>query len=336
MFGKIRSLDRSEAVAALVVVGLLAVLPLLPWFSREDIRAWLVAALLLSGMAVAFDFTAGYIGVVNFGFAAFSGLGAYVTGLAAIHWEINAVLAISLGALAGGFLGFLVGLLTLRFRGIYASIIPFFLALALMGIVRNWTSLTRGPLGMTTPIMFDSPSNLPYYYVCAGMLLLAFVVMGLMVRSRLGLAFRALGQSLEAAKASGISPARFRIVNYTVSCLFAGMFGGFYSFYYGVLTPEVLATSITVTVMVAAYLGGRGTLWGPALAAIPLSLGTSWMSANLADYAGLNLVLYGLLLIIAMVYFPSGLAGLVTYARRAVTRRAPSSTPAPARARVDA
>jgi branched-chain amino acid transport system permease protein len=331
VFGRYNSLSKTTVLAAVATTCLLVVLPLLPGFSREDIRAWLVAALLLSGMAVAFDFTAGYIGVVNFGFAAFSGIGAYVTGLVALHAHVSPMWAIGLGALSGATLGFLVGLLTLRFRGIYASIIPFFLALALMGVVRNWTSLTRGPLGLTTPILFDSPSNLPYYYACGAMLLLAFVVMGFLVRSRVGLAFRALGQSMEAAKASGVSPARYRILNYTISCLFAGMFGGFYSFYYGVLTPDVLSTSITVSVMVAAYLGGRGTLWGPALAAIPLSLGTSWMNSNLTDYAGLNLVIYGALLIVAMVYFPRGLVGILLWARAAIVK----GMPVLRRARVD-
>jgi branched-chain amino acid transport system permease protein len=116
---------------------------------------------------------------------------------------------------------------------------------------------------------------------------------------------------MEAARASGVDPTRYRILNFTLSCMFAGWLGAFYAHYFAVLTPDVMATSQTVQVLVAAYLGGRGSLWGPAAAAFPLVFSTEWLRSNLDQFPGLDLVVYGLVLILVMVYYPGGFAEVI-------------------------
>jgi branched-chain amino acid transport system permease protein len=299
----------------------LFVLPLIPPFDAENLRRWLVIGALLAGWAIAFDFTAGYINVVNFGFAAFAGAGGYASALVTIHYGLPIWFSMLAGVALAGALGFLTGALTLRFRGIYAAVAAWFLGLALLGITRNLSSITRGPLGLIVPTFFTSDSNLPYYYVVAGMLVVTYLVLKGVTESRAGLAFRAIGQNMEAARASGVDPTRYRILNFTLSCMFAGWLGAFYAHYYGILTPEVMATSQTVQVLVAAYLGGRGSLWGPAAAAFPLIFSTEWLRSNLDQFPGLDLVIYGLALILVMVYYPGGLAGLILAMRGRVSRR---------------
>lgn len=298
---------RGLAIAVLVLV----LLPLVPPFDAENLRRWLVIGALLAGWAIAFDFTAGYINVVNFGFAAFAGAGGYASALVTIHYGLPIWVSMFAGVLLAGILGLLTGVLTLRFRGIYAAVVAWFLGLALLGIARNLSAITRGPLGLSVPILFDTDSNLPYYYVIVGMMVVTYLVLKGVTESRAGLAFRAIGQNMEAARASGVNPTRYRILNFTLSCMFAGWLGAFYAHYYGILTPDVMATSQTVTVLVAAYLGGRGSLWGPAAAAFPLVFATEWLRSNLDRFPGLDLVLYGLVLIFVMVYYPGGLAELV-------------------------
>jgi branched-chain amino acid transport system permease protein len=177
--------------------------------------------------------------------------------------------------------------------------------------VRNLPEITRGSLGLNVPLLLDTSSNLPYYYIILGILFFTLVVLMAVIRSRIGLAFRAIGQNLAAAKASGINPTRFLVLNFTLSCAFAGLLGGFYAHYYGILTPDLLATSHTVEILAVAYIGGRGTLWGPAVIAFPLMMITGLLQAQLASMPGLELVLYGLLLITVMVFRPAGFAGLV-------------------------
>jgi branched-chain amino acid transport system permease protein len=312
---------RSGRIASLAVVVFAILLPLIPPFSDQAYQRWLIGAALMAAMAVAFDFTAGYINIVNFGFAAFVGVGAYTSGLLAANFGISPWIGIFAGAAAAGLVGLLTGMLTLRLRGIYAAVMTWFVGLALLGLARNLTEITRGSLGLNVPLLLESSDNLPYYYVILGMLLVTITVLTTVIRSDIGLAFRAIGQNLQAARASGINPTRFLVVNFTLSCAFAGWLGGFYAHYYGILTPEVMLTSHTVEVLAVAYIGGRGSLWGPAIIAFPLTIAVEILRTQFANLPGLHLVLYGLLLIVVMIYAPGGFAGGVRkVGARLVTR----------------
>ena len=306
------SFGRRRLGIAGVLIAFALILPWIPPFNGQDYQRYLVTAALMAAMAVAFDFTAGYIDIVNFGFAAFVGLGGYTSGLLAVDFGISPWIGMVMGALVAGFIGLLTGMLTLRLRGIYAAVMAWFVGLAMMGLVRNFPDVTRGSLGLNVPQLLATNDNLPYYYVILGMLILTLVVLMAVIRSRIGLAFRAIGQNLAAARASGINPTRFLVINFTLSCAFAGLLGGFYAHYVGILTPDVMATSHTVEILAVAYIGGRGSLWGPAVIAFPLTIGQELLRTQLAGLPGLHLVLYGLLLILVMVYRPAGFAGLVT------------------------
>jgi branched-chain amino acid transport system permease protein len=319
---KVRGRTRRTAwIASIAVLVFAAVLPMIPPFTGQDYQRYLVGAALMAAMAVAFDFTAGYINIVNFGFAAFVGVGGYVSGLLAADLGISPWIGIFVGAGAAGLVGLLTGMLTLRLRGIYAAVMTWFVGLALMGLARNLTDVTRGSLGLNVPLLLDTSDNLPYYYVILGMLVITIVVLTLVIRSNVGLAFRAIGQNLQAARASGINPTRFLVINFTLSCAFAGFLGGFYAHYYGILTPDVMLTSHTVEVLAVAYIGGRGSLWGPAVIAFPLSIGVELLRTEFSNLPGLHLVLYGLVLILVMIYRPTGFAGLVVSARGWLDRR---------------
>jgi len=318
---RVRSRIRGGTIAAIVVMILAVALPWIPPFTGQDYQRFLVTAALMAAYAVAFDFTAGFINVVNFGFAAFVGLGAYTSGLLAVDAGISPWIGIWAGALAAGLVGLLTGMLTLRLRGIYAAVMAWFVGLALMGLIRNFADVTRGSLGLNVPLLLSTSDNLPYYYIALAILFLALGLMLAVIRSKIGLAFRAIGQNLAAARASGIGPTRFLVLNFTLSCAIAGLLGGFYAHYYGILTPDLLATSHTVEILAVAYIGGRGTLWGPAVIAFPMMVITGLLQAQLARLPGLELVLYGLLLVTVMIFRPAGFAGLV---RAAAGRMRPS------------
>jgi branched-chain amino acid transport system permease protein len=311
----------------LAALGVALVLPFIPPFTGEDYRRWLVGAAFMAAQAVAFDFTAGYINIVNFGFAAFVGLGGYTSGLLAVDLGIPPVIGMVVGATVSGTVGLLTGALTLRLRGIYAAVMAWFVGLALMGLIRNVPDITRGSLGLAVPSLLASSDNLPYYYVILAMLVVTFIVLAWVIRSRFGLAFRAIGQNLAAARASGINPTRYLVINFVLSCAFAGWLGGFYAHFYGILTPDVMLTSHTVEILAIAYIGGRGSLWGPAIVAFPLSIGVEWVKVQFSTLPGVHLVLYGLLLIVVMIYRPGGVAGLATSFDAWLARRRVAAAP---------
>jgi len=313
----------------LVMLLLLAAEPWIPPFDREHYLRWLIMGAFLAAQAVAFDFTAGYINVVNFGFAAILGLGAYTSAILAntspvlaIQPGISPWIGIWVGAILAGIVGFGLGVLTLRLRGIYAAVMAWFVGLALLGLARNLVTLTRGPLGMSPESLLSTNANRPYFYIILGMMLVVYVVLRMVTRSHIGLAFKAIGQNLDAARASGINPTRYKVLNFTLSCFFAGWLGGFYAHFFGSLTPQtMMATSKTVEVLAIAYIGGRGSLWGGMVVAFPFVFFTEYIRSNFTDLPGLHLIVYGVLMILVMTYYPGGLAYLYNWLAARLRRR---------------
>jgi hypothetical protein len=184
----------------LVLLIVLALLPFIPPFDQEHILRWLIMGAFLAAQSVAFDFTAGYINVVNFGFAAILGAGAYTSAVLANTSPVLAIqpglspwIGIWAGALLAGLIGFGVGILTLRLRGIFAAVLAWFVGIALLGVANNLVDITRGPLGMAPRPFLETTSNRPYFYIILAMLLVVYITLQLVVRSRFGLAFKAIG-----------------------------------------------------------------------------------------------------------------------------------------------
>jgi branched-chain amino acid transport system permease protein len=315
-----------------VLLILLAVLPFIPPFNQEHILRWLITGAFLAAQSVAFDFTAGYINVVNFGFAAILGLGAYVSAILANTKPVLAVqpgispwIGIWVGAILAALIGLGLGILTLRLRGIFAAVMAWFVGIALMGLVRNLTDLTRGPLGLHPDSLLETTSNRPYFYIILVMMLAVYIALRLVTKSHFGLAFKAIGQNFDAARASGINPTKYRVFNFTLSAFFAGWLGGFYAHYFGSLTPQTLMhTSKTVEVLAIAYIGGRGSLWGGMAIAFPFIFFIEFLRSNLTELPGLHLVIYGLLMILIMIYYPGGASGLYNWVVEKIKGRSKS------------
>jgi branched-chain amino acid transport system permease protein len=306
----------------LVMFILVALLPLVPPFSQEHMRRWMVMGAYLAGQAVAFDFTAGYINVVNFGFAALLGLGAYTSAILSsnlpiilIHPDLSPWLTIWLGALVAGIVGLGLGLLTLRLRGIFAAVMAWFVGIALMGLANNLGSITRGSLGLQSKPLLQSTSNLPYFYIIMAITLFLYIVLKLITNSRFGLAFKAIGQNIEAARASGINPTKYRVMNFSISCFFAGLLGGFFAHFIGTLKPDdLMHTSKTVQALAMAYIGGRGSMWGGMAISFPFVFLIQNLKSTFENLPGLHNVIYGVLMISVMIFYPDGFSGFYNWA----------------------
>ena len=225
----------------------LAALGLLPLLVHDEyVLQLLISSLFLGCQAMAFDFTAGFINVVNFGFAAVLGVGAYSSALLVLHWGISPWLGLLGGATVSAVVGALIGALTLRLHGIYAAVMTWFVGLTLLSLVASLSGLTRGYQGLNTPLFVETAQRRPYFYIILILTLLTYLSLQWVCRSPIGLAFRAIGQNLEAAVASGINPTKYRVINFTLSCAFAGLLGAFYAHFLGVLTPDVMHSRQTV------------------------------------------------------------------------------------------
>lgn len=303
---KFQAFLRAAGLSPLALI-LWAILALAPLFINDEyILRLMVSSLLFGAQAMAFDTTVGFINVVNFGFAAFVGLGAYTSGLLSARLGLSPWLGFIVGPIVAGMLGFLTGILTLRLRGIYAAVMAWFVGLTLMGLAIAYVDLTRGQLGLIVPRFLATAAGRPYYYILLPLAFGTYVILRLVTNSHIGLAFRAIGQNLEAARASGVNPTKYRVLNFTLSCSLAGMLGVFYAHFVGILTPNIMQTKQTVEVLALAYIGGRGSIWGGLLAAflvIPIF-------EYLKPLLEIRLIIYGVFLILTMILYPGGLAGI--------------------------
>ena len=303
--------------AGLVGLAVLFVLPFIPPFNQEYLIRWLISAALIASLSIGFDFTAGLINIVNFGYCAIMGVGGYTSAILAERIGLSPWLGMLAGGLVAAVLGLVIGMITLRLRGIFAACLAWFFGLAAMGLATKMVWLTRGPLGMRVERLFDTSSNIPYYYLSLVMMVVIYIICKWVTRTRMGVAFKAIGQNMEAARTSGINPVFYRVSNFVLSCALAGVLGGFYAHYYGILTPDMMHTAKTVEVLAVAYIGGRGSLWGGAAIAFPFIFAMELIRSSLSNLPGLNLLLYGLLLIVVMIYYPGGFAAFFdTYFRK--------------------
>jgi branched-chain amino acid transport system permease protein len=302
MVRKISSLGLSLQFLACVTALVLASI----FVRNEYALRLLVISLYFGCQAMTFDFTGGYINAVNFGFAAFAGLGAYAAALIAIHTGLGAWAGLLVGALVTGLVGFFTGILTLPLRGIYVSLMSWFVGMTLMALATAMEAVTRGARGLIVPPIFKDATTTAYLYILISIFLVVYIVLNLIIRSPVGLAFRAIGQNYDAAQASGVNPTRYKLLNFTISSACAGLFGGFYAHYVGIVTPVVMNMGYTLEIMALSFIGGSGSLLGGVFAAFLLIP----MFDSLKSLMEYRLILYGMLLILVMIFYPAGLAGL--------------------------
>jgi len=147
--------------------------------------------------------------------------------------------------------------------------------------------------------------------------LIVYVVLIMIAKSNIGIAFKALGQNVEAAQACGIDPTKYRVLNFTISCALAGLVGAFFAHFSGIIIPRIFLTNNTVEVMVISIIGGRGSIWGGLLC--------SMIMLPIMEYAKdlleLRLILYGFFMIVIIVMYPKGLSGFIDYLRFNVVKR---------------
>ena len=279
-------------------------------------RHVLVLAGLFTLMALGFDLVLGYLGELSLGHAAFFGIGAYTTALLTRHFSVPFPLDLLLAGLFTGIFGLLIGAPSLRLRGPYFAIVTFGFAEILHLVALNWTSLTRGPMGLPDiphPQLgpFRITTELGYYYLVLALIGVAMLVTRRLLESTVGHAFLAIRENEELASAAGIPTFRFKLLAFVIGMIFAGAAGSVYARYVHFVDPTALSFYYTVTVVSMVIVGGQGSIAGTTLGALVFTLVPEYL--RVAERA--RLVIFGALLMLAIVFMPDGLRGIWRRAR---------------------
>ncbi|MGI5499341.1 branched-chain amino acid ABC transporter ATP-binding protein/permease [Lentzea sp. CA-135723] len=295
------------ALGSLTVVA--AVPPLV---ANSYYQNMLIMVLLLAIMASGWNIMGGYTGYISLGQSAFLGVGAYTSGILANAWGVSPFLTAPLGGVAAGVLAALLGMVTARARGTVFIIVTFAL-LALLGIVAvNWTSLTNGSHGLVLaiPDWDRSLANWPFFYALLGVLVLTLALSWWIRRSRFGIGLLAIRDDEEKAAGLGVNTPRYKLLAFVASSVPIGVAGGIYGYYLSFLDPKAMFTIITsITLVLAALLGGAGTLWGPVLGAVLVEPFSQWTNQQFTgpDAGAWRLVLFGGVLLIVVLFLPHGI-----------------------------
>jgi|DewCreStandDraft_5_1066085.scaffolds.fasta_scaffold00399_65 branched-chain amino acid transport system permease protein len=300
-----------------------------PWFLTPYPLHIVIMTLLFAAAGSAWNIVGGYAGQLSLGHAAFFGIGAYTTTLLQIHLKVSPWVGMWAGALLAVVAAVLIGWATLRLQGPYFAIATIAFAEVLRLTTLHLRDFTGGAVGLTVPYLGNRPwyfqfeQKVYYYYVILALVLGIVATVRRMASSRLGYYLIAIGQNETVAEAVGVPAVSTKLKALTLSAFLTALCGTFYAQYIYFIDPfSVLSLGLSIEFALVAIVGGVRTVWGPVLGAALLRPLTELTQAALgATYAGVQLIVYGSLLILVILLRPEGLIGPVSRIYTRLIRR---------------
>jgi len=278
---------------------------------------FVMMALYATLIAQSWNILGGFGGQFSFGHALFFGTGAYIQAIAQLQGGLNPWVALVLAVAGAAAVGLFVGALSFRYglKGSYFALVTLAFA-EVFRIVAVSVPFTGGGVGLMVPLR-ESVANMQFASRGGYLwLVLAFVVAALLVtwwlgHSRFGAYLQAVRDNEDAARAVGVNPFRIKLAAICLSALFMGAAGAFYVQVFQYLDPGLAYGSLSsVEALVAAIVGGMGTLWGPVLGAVVLHVLADVTRNLFGELPGINMVIYGSVLVLIVIYLPRGIAGI--------------------------
>lgn len=316
----------SRASRVLIAVALVAIALVLPRFTSSgyalnamiDTVRWIIFAL-------SFDLVAGHAGAVSLGHPVFFGAGAYVAAILGPRLGLSFLGDMLLAAVLMALLALFAGIAFFRIRGVTFAIGTLGAAIIAQLIANNAYNITRGPMCiqgvarpelslpfMETTLRISQPVQ--YYYLALPLLFITMIVYLALTSSRLGRAFTAVREDEVRAQAVGVHPLRYKLLAFVVGAAIVGALGSFQAHYVTVVCPSEMALSLTTTLLIIVFVGGVGSFRGVLLGAVIFSVLPRLLeSGGVGGISpALQQVVYGIILVVVMVFMPGGLDDLLS------------------------
>ncbi len=302
--------------------------------------SWLnvaVLALMAAQAGAAWNLVGGYAGQASLGHAAFYGLGAYTSTLLLVNFGWNPWLGMLAGGLIAAALSAVFGWSCFRLKGHYFTMATIAVAEIVQIVFTNWDyagsavglSIPMDRQGLAAMVFADKAS---YYWLALGLLAATLLATFAVERSFLGYYFRAIKDEPDAARSIGVDIARYKQVALSLSAFFTAAGGSLYAQKELYIDPaSVLSTALSIKMALVSILGGVGTLFGPAVGAVVLTLIEELSRSTFGGTGrGTDTVIYAGLIVVVAVFYPSGILGW--FKERAARRQAVRAGATPAEA----
>jgi branched-chain amino acid transport system permease protein len=303
----------------LLALLLVALLPLLPEVNAY-ILAVTVRALIFIALGQAWNVVAGIGGQLSLGHGVFLGLGCYVTGILFNLLGVPPWLGVPAGMAVATLVALAMGAMTLRMRGVFFALATVAVSLACDQLARHYVALTGGDSGLalnfvgTSLWAAQSRSPAPFVYAGLAFVLAFYWITRWVLASRFGLEMRAVRDDEVAAAASGVRVFRTKLLGFMLSAAMTALAGGLYVQFYQAIDPEsAFGLGQAIQLQLPALIGGLGTAAGPILGgALMTALAelTNWGATRLG-LVGVDILVYGLVLLLVVMWAPTGIVGML-------------------------
>ncbi len=313
-------------LAIAVVVAALAAVPL--FVHSNVVLNFLVVTLMIGLAGQGWNIIGGYGGQYSFGHAAFFGTGAYVTAILQVHYGVNAWIGFLAGIVAGAAVGGIIGGLAFRagLRSSYFALVTLAFA-EVLRILASVAPITGAGVGLLVKLdlraqSFQFQSRAVFYYVVLALVAIGLLVAQWLERSRFGVWLIAVRENEDAAMALGVNATAVKLIAMVISAAITAAAGCFYAQYFLFVDSSIAyGTWISIEALLTPIIGGVGTVFGALVGALVVKSHGEGAKFVTGDEPGLDLMTYGVMLVLVIAFAPRGLVGALADARAGLTRR---------------
>jgi branched-chain amino acid transport system permease protein len=291
-------------------IGVLSALPLLTRTAYDQYLLNVIAINIV--LAVGLNIVKGFAGQVTVGHVALMAVGAYASAVFSVHVGLPFWFALPLAMAVCALTGLMVGIPALRLEGAYLALATLGLAESVRIVISgtDWLGAAIGFGNIPPPRIggFVLESHLRYYFVVMPIAVLAIYLSFAVLRSDMGRAFKAIREDQLAAAASGINVAKFKLIAFVLSALYAGCAGSLKAHMTpGYLNPKDYSLQEMVTVLLMVIFGGIGHVWGAVIGAVAITI----INALTQDFYIYRMAIFGLIIVLTVMYMPRGIGGMI-------------------------